>query len=419
MKIVKGTYSALFLYALFFATWMIPEQVYLQIGVVIRPMDITAILLVLAGVAHRLSRGNAGVPRDRSLMIFGVLMLWGAASFVWAQHKGPVLSELIQWLEFVLIFIILLSLLKTEDHLRQFILTLLVLATLNQFLLGLDSLPVFLGMKSYVRERPDPFFSVVLLTFLCAFLAEKELVFNKPTMIVLMILSAGNLLFSLNRKDIIGFVLCLGLLLALSARKKRLFLRRAFLGVCVAAVLVLAVRISSPQVWNQLSARFGALTFQTDPGGGLEGRITHIAISYNIFKHHPVVGLGLGNHHRQFKDYFVQVFPGKTRENIAGLHNGFLLILGELGLVGLGVFLVLLWRPVRLIVKYKDLHRGVKYPGILLGSISLLPVALLKFGTAHAGIGRIFPVIFLLVMVGAYERILAHQPKVNLGKEAV
>ncbi|MDD5207533.1 MAG: hypothetical protein PHS17_19040, partial [Desulfobacterales bacterium] len=253
MRIVKGTNSALFLYALFFATWMIPEQVYLQIGVVVRPMDITAILLVLAGVAHRLSRGNAGVPRDRSLMIFSVFMLWGAVSFIWAQHKGPVLSELIQWLEFVLIFIILLSLLKTEDHLRQFILTLLVLATLNQLLLGLDSLPVFLGLKSYVRERPDPFFSVVLLTFLCAFLAEKDFVFSKPAMVVLMILSSVNLLFSVNRKDIIGFAMCLGLLLVLSARKKRLFLRKAFIGVCVAAVLVLAVKTSSPQLWKQLS----------------------------------------------------------------------------------------------------------------------------------------------------------------------
>ena len=31
---------------------------------------------------------------------------------------------------------------------------------------------------------------------------------------------------------------------------------------------------------------------------------------------------------------------------------------------------------------------------------------IIKFGTAHAGIGRVFPVIFLLVLTSAYERIL-------------
>jgi hypothetical protein len=411
MKIVKNTYSELFLYSLFFLTWILPESIFLRAGAVIRPMDAAAILVLLAGIAHQLYRGKMMIPRDRSLAIMGVFLFWGALSFGWAEHRGAVILQSIQWLELALILILLGTFLRTEAHLRQFVLALLVFAAVVQFFLGVSSLPVILGLKSYVRERTDPFFSAVLLTYLCAFLAEREAPIRKPLMLVLIFISSCNILFSINRKDIIGAAMGLGLLLMLSSRKRMRNFLWAILAAGVALSLVFALKAVSPQLWQTLSVRFHPLTFQEeDLGSSVEGRITHIAITLNILKDHPIGGLGLGNQSRLYRDYFVQVFQGRTANNTPAVHNGFLLILDELGLVGIAIFIALLWRAAGLITLYRKMSHRAGYPGLLLGSACLLPLVLLKFATAHAGIGTFFPIFFLLALRSAYERILARSP---------
>jgi len=163
-----------------------------------------------------------------------------------------------------------------------------------------------------------------------------------------------------------------------------------------------------PELGNRLAVRFRALALQSEAVRmtGVEGRITHVVVSYNIFKVRPLTGLGLGNHTFEFRDYYTQLFEKMTAETSHGVHNGFLLILSELGLIGLAIMLWVFWRPIKLMRIYRTYRSHFKYPGILLGAASIFPAIMIKFGTAHSGLGRVFPVIFLLVLTNAYERMV-------------
>ncbi|MFC1868215.1 O-antigen ligase family protein [Thermodesulfobacteriota bacterium] len=407
MKIVSGTKSALIIYGLFFLAWVLPESIYLKVGVVIRPIDIAAAILIAVSVFYHLSQGSAWFYRDRTVVIIGMLILWGASSFLWAEHKSAVLPEVIQWLEVLLLFVSLSFFLKTEDHLKQFIVMMLSFAVVVQLVQGIHSLPSLFHLEPYIRERPDPFFSVVLIVYLGAFLIEGQAIFRRSVTIGLISLSIVNLFFSLTRKGIVGCAVSLVIMVVLSSRSAGRLFRRTVLMLGTVAMVLFVMQVNTPKLWDQLSMRFKAITLQDEhPGSGIEGRLTHVAISANIFREHPWAGLGLGNHHIKFREFFIRVFEKKTAENIAGVHNGFLLVLSELGLVGIGILMLLFLRPIRLISLFRKRGHSAEYPGILLGSAALFPFVIIKFGTAHAGIGRIFPLIFLLVLTNAYERFL-------------
>ncbi len=407
MKILRGTGFELVLYGLFFLAWMVPESVYLRAGVVIRPLDIAAALLVGIAMLSQLARGKVWFYGDRAFVILGVLILWGAVSIIWAEHRGAVLPQIVQWAELFLLFAFLTTFLRSEAHLHQFIMTFLVLASVMQIVQGFQSVPVIAQLVPYERERPDPFFSAMVIVYLTACWIEGRVFLSRFAMGALILLAGINLVYSLTRKGIIGCIASLALLLLLSsASPGRLFRRAVILGG-IAAGLFFVVSVGTPELSNRLKTRFAALTMQNDtPGGGVEGRLTHVAISYNILKDHPWVGLGLGNHHLVYKEYFTRIFAKARPDSTPGVHNGFLLVLGELGSVGLVLMLFLFLRPLRMMNLYRSQGHRLSEPWILLGSASLLPLIVLKFGTAHAGIGRIFPLIFLLVLVNAYGRFL-------------
>jgi O-antigen ligase len=407
MKILKGTGPELVLYGLLFMAWIVPENVYLRVGVVVRPLDVAIVLFVLVFLLVQFKNGRLRAYGSGILVVFGVFILWGFVSVIWAGHKTAVIVQSIQWLEMLLILILLSSSLRTEEHLRQFVLLLLFFAIVNQIILLARFMPVLLHTAPYVRERPDPFFSAILIAMLAGYLAEREYVMNKLLMVALILLSSVNMLFSLTRKGIIGCALSLCIIAVLSSRSYFHLFRKTLLYAGTGLFLFIMVSASVPELGARLSDRFKALALQGENlTPGVEGRITDAFASYNIFKEHPLVGLGLGNHQFESGKYFVQLFEKETIEKSGGIHNGFLQILSELGLVGMIVLLVLYGKAFGLMKLYRRHRNRVRYPGMFLGIASLLPIVAIRFATTHSGAGQIFPLVFILVLTIAYQRIL-------------
>lgn len=407
MKIIRGTIYEMILYGLFLAAWTVPETYYMNVGVVVRPLDVAAALLVGIVLLSQLGRGKVWFFGDRSAALLAGLIVWGGVSILWAEHRGAVLPQVVQWFELFLIFAFLTTFLRAEDHLRQFVLVFLVFASAVQLIQGFQSVPVVAQLVSYERERPDPFFSGVLIVYLCAAWVEGERPFPRYAMAGLILLSSINMIYSLTRKGIIGCVASLALLLVLSSASPGRLLRRIAVLAGIGAGLLLVVHAGVPELSGDLERRFKVLALQDqNPGGGVEGRLTHVAISYNILKEHPWVGIGLGNHHLRYKEFFTQVFEGRGPQRTAGAHSGFLLVVSELGLIGIFVLFLLFVRPLKMMNLYRYYGHRLANSWILLGSVSLFPLIVLKFGTAHAGIGRMFPLIFLLVLTNAYQRLL-------------
>jgi hypothetical protein len=73
-----------------------------------------------------------------------------------------------------------------------------------------------------------------------------------------------------------------------------------------------------------------------------------------IFKNHPILGIGNGQFVLEMQKY---IFPKLQDWQFQPVHNVFLLILSELGLVGLGLFIWFLWKVFH--VEHFKCHSGL------------------------------------------------------------
>jgi putative inorganic carbon (hco3(-)) transporter len=137
---------------------------------------------------------------------------------------------------------------------------------------------------------------------------------------------------TLSRGGTIVVGLALPLILLVRWRK-RIGLLRAGLAVAFIGTLPLLVLLGPA---NPIQERF----LENDYGSAY-GRIPHMQVAFNIIRHHPFFGVGLNNYTEVARQY------DHTPEQIISLwnspvHNLFLFIAGEIGLVGLGLFFALL-----------------------------------------------------------------------------
>lgn len=135
--------------------------------------------------------------------------------------------------------------------------------------------------------------------------------------------------------------------LALVAARRRLIRRQWLGGAAVALVVLLAVTaIAYPAAYLRL--------VESDARSS-EGRVLMMDQALLIGNRNPVLGVGMGGYHRAAKANRPESF-GAANEvlrdalitHLGVVHNKYLLVYAEHGLVGVALLLVLLWKSVRL-----------------------------------------------------------------------
>jgi O-antigen ligase len=105
------------------------------------------------------------------------------------------------------------------------------------------------------------------------------------------------------------------------------------LGLVAAAAAAIAFSLN-PGSWERVT--------QTDPTSGT-GRVDIWNVAWNVFKDHPVSGVGLNNFGRVAGDYVREVGPLEDVDLVVkapdrSVHNSYLQFLAENGVVGLVLF---------------------------------------------------------------------------------
>jgi putative inorganic carbon (HCO3(-)) transporter len=165
----------------------------------------------------------------------------------------------------------------------------------------------------------------------------------------LLLLTAGGafaLVATLSRGGWIAFAIAMGFLFVLAAWRR--LIRRQWLGgAAVALVVLLAVTaIVYPAAYLRL--------VDSDARSS-EGRVLMIDQAVMIGGENPVLGVGLGGYHRAARVTRPASF-GSANEvlrealitHLGVVHNKYLLVYAEHGLVGVALLLALLWKSVRL-----------------------------------------------------------------------
>ena len=173
--------------------------------------------------------------------------------------------------------------------------------------------------------------------FALGLLFSKTRISLKILVVTLLCLVIVALIYSLSRSSWFDFLLILSIILTLAVRRKLISLGAAVLvaGI-ICSILLGLILFGTDLILSRLTS---------DDQGSAYGRITLAQTALAIIKDHPWVGVGLNNYMLVSPQYDARAY---APEIAFVVHNVYLLIAAETGLIGLMAFLGLLVVLIRL-----------------------------------------------------------------------
>jgi putative inorganic carbon (HCO3(-)) transporter len=170
---------------------------------------------------------------------------------------------------------------------------------------------------------------ITVIPFAFAFLFSRIKKSSKVLVGITLCLSCLALIFSLARAAWINLLVVFTLVVLLAVRRKRISLRGAVWIASMAFLILLGLTLFGPDI---ILSRL----LSSDQGSAYS-RITLAQTALAIIKSHPWVGVGLNNYSLFSHQYGANVFGQQFL-----VHNAFLLIGAETGLMGLTAFVAFL-----------------------------------------------------------------------------
>ncbi len=270
-----------------------------------------------------------------------LLVVWFAMSMIWAEDPAASFTALQPWVACALMFLVLLTLDLTRSQIRTLALAFIAGVTFS----------VLIGLVGGVKVPTDT----------SALRDDGRLRggLDDPNYLAAGIvpsiaLAAG--LFSGVRNAFGRFLLaaaCIVLVIGLGATESRGGLIAAFVAIVTAVVIAkrgralvvafLAIIIGVGCVWFASDpAAYKRVTHTADKGNG---RSSLWVVGVRIWQDHPIVGVGLDNYRAYAPQYVdgpgLLTFVNFIAERPHVVHNVYLQTMVEVGLVGLGLFLII------------------------------------------------------------------------------
>jgi O-antigen ligase len=329
--------------------------------------DLTALKLVgalvfLGWLAQWALHRRAIVPRPLlvALLLFG---LWGLASCLWA---GSLLAAMYRWtsmLQMIGFAYLIVQLADSSLRLSILIASNLIGALIaagfayhNYLQYGASNpalrATAFIGSGSVDVQNADNY--PILLSLGAAFCLVRA-VTSRGLVRLPWALGAATLtmaaLISGTRSFVVGFGAAV-VVLALLLRREGRMASRAFLAIVIALVTIVSVATLPGYIVDRVSTAPSALFKSSDLGSG---RVDIWKVYLGMIARNPVVGVGIGNGAYAFPAYAAKgsgvVFPIRrsplSEESLGSdPHSDIIMVLAELGVVGLGLFVVFVWMVV-------------------------------------------------------------------------
>ena len=383
---------------------------------------------LLVGLVRRDIRLSPGFTSG-ALLTF---LLLAILSILWSESEAFALRKSIFLLNFLPLFFVLADIFSREERARQLVVRTVVLGAtalggvaillfVAQFMFGVSAmvaflswlLPWFLGgtfgeavvthssflvnisgitLLRATGVLPDPH----MLAFFMGMTAPLALAlsFLKPSQSTFYRLAFGVLfiadLLTFSRGGYVGLV-CGGLLFLIVARKSLFSPAIVKRGLVVALLLFLVLAVTP--IGERLSSSFSSAD------GSNQERLRLWREGAVLIGERPLLGLGLGN-------YPLRVKPGALYREPIYAHNLYLDLALELGLIGLGAFLLAVLTPgIQLLRRWKE----SRDPLALAVGISLAVFLAHAFFETPLFSVHILPLLLLLLALGvSYKHDTTH-----------
>ena len=302
--------------------------------------EIAAIIGLGALIVSRITRGlplTRITPELIGVAGFGAVMLLLAPFSIWPGGSVKIITEL--YLKVVLIFILILNTVNSLERVRQFTAVIVAATSYIGFRAVLDYVRGInliengrvQGAAFTMFENPnDLALNMVAVLPLAVLLAmHSRSVVTRLAAVAGAFVMIGAVIASYSRSGFLGLgamVLILGW--QMGRRNPKVI-------VAGALALVTVLPFVPPQYWDRVAS---ITDDNLDATGSRESRRVLLVEAFRTFQAHPLTGLGVG----QFQNYN----PAGRVEVWMETHNVLLQVATELGVLGLAVFLFLVYRAL-------------------------------------------------------------------------
>jgi O-antigen ligase len=294
------------------------------------------VVLAFAWLVALLSRRAAPfLPRDRPVLAFlaGALLVWVAASALWAENSGEALTSFTRLLQVVILFLIIYSAIRSSRDIR-------VLGW--AFLIGAFATAVYsLATSSYnfggrlAGLFDSNFFAAQLVAAMIIagfMIAATRGASSRLLLIVMIITFAVAFVLTQSRGGLVALGVALLVSVVYAGRHRR--------HAIVIALAVAALGVSYYGFVATLDVRERITDFSAE---GSAGRADEWSVALQMFEDHPVLGVGIGNYpviEPRYASRDIDLLrPQYIIDNRLEAHNTYLQIVSEVGVVGFALFI--------------------------------------------------------------------------------
>ena len=303
-----------------------------------------AVFLGIAWLGTFAARGRSvGVPGGGQHLALAVgLLVWLLVSLAWAEVPGDSLWGMYMWTPPVLLFAMVVTRVRTEQHIRWLVIAFIAGATISVLIglamNGLSSSASAIDTATRQEGRlqggaGDP--NVLAAGIVPAIVLAIALAVGVRTTaarialgLTAFVLAAG-LAATESRGGLIAMVITLAAAIVVAKGRR------------AAIVAVTALLIGTAGLWF-VNSPSGLERMTTFDGGG-NGRSDLWAVGADMARDHPLFGVGLSNFQDRARDYVTRPrelqFVELIAENPHVAHNTYLQLVAETGIVGLLLFL--------------------------------------------------------------------------------
>jgi hypothetical protein len=358
----------------FTAVLLFSPQTYVPALAPFRPALLVILIGVLAYVSDRWARGLPIVEWNREIGLITGLGVLAAFTIPFSLWPGGSVGVLSDFAKTVAIFLLLSHVVTTMVRLRlaAWLLTWMAIGlglfALYNFMTGamIDqgaNQDRLVGNEGALTKNPNDLALMVNLLLpltVGLFLASKE-TWQRMVLLTAVGVEAATVVLTYSRGGAVTLaVIVLAYLWKLRRRPERTFI---YVGL-LAAVLALPLLPSS--YFDRMST---ITNVQADRTGSAQERISDMIIAGKTILANPIIGAGMGMN---------MLVMREARGGWLGVHNVYLEHAIDLGLIGLGIFLVLLWSCLRVVA---DIQRTASSPDLVFFAQGL-QVSLMAYATA-------------------------------------
>ncbi len=348
------------------------------------------LLLLLWILEGDFKKKYSALSQSKIILALVVFISFNLFSLLWSDDIIKSLGYIKKYWYFLPIFVMLTSIK------REYITKILSAFILGMFVSEIISYGVFFELwqfKHATPQNPSPFMHHIEYSIFLAFTALILLgrIFNEEDIKYKFLYSfffitvSGNLFLTAGRTGQLAFILGLFVLAMLSFKNKF----TAFMTSLILSILVVGLAFNFSTTFhdritigkNNLISVVEEKNYCSSWGS----RVGSWIVSKDIILEHPILGIGTVDNMKEFHGLIDTKYPEMKciQGNFMHLHNQYLQILTQLGLIGLIFFLAIFYMLGKLQLKHCEL-RKIKYIYLIILLFAFIPEVLLhrQFGLA-------------------------------------